>query len=262
MKHLLGDQFTFAVLDDVLMSVDAGHRREVCKLLKTKFPKTQFVLTTHDPVWLNHMKSSKLVSAKSAVTFRKWHVDHGPKEWKQTDVWAEVDGLIATNEIRAAAGQLRHYLEYAAAEWCARLGGRVEYRNDGKYDLGDLLPAAISALNNLYKKAKATAQTWGDNVRVDEINVSHAAFTAAVAQSQSEQWEINPAVHYNEWANFQRQDFEPVVAAFKHLEREFECPVCGDLIYLVRAGKTHQAARCGCAKIHLNLKPKPKDGAA
>lgn len=53
MEHLLGDRFTFAVLDDLLMSVDAGHRREVCTLLKTKFPNTQFVLTTHDNVWLN-----------------------------------------------------------------------------------------------------------------------------------------------------------------------------------------------------------------
>lgn len=262
MKHLLGDQFTFAVLDDVLMSVDAGHRREVCTLLKTKFPTTQFVLTTHDPVWLNHMKSSKLVPAKSAITFRKWHVDHGPKEWKQTDVWAEVDELVAANEIRAAAGQLRHYLEYAAAEWCARLRGRVEYRSDGKYDLGDLLPAAISALSDLYRKAKATAQSWGDNARADEINAGHAAFTAVVIQSQSDQWEINPAVHYNEWANLQRQDFEPVVAAFKRLEREFECPVCGDLIYVVRAGKTKESARCGCAKVHLNLKPKRKEPAA
>lgn len=262
MKHLLGDKFTFVVLDDVLMSVDAGHRREVCTLLKTKFPKTQFVLTTHDPVWLNHMKSSKLVPGKSAVTFRKWHVDHGPQEWKQTDVWAEIDQLVANNEIRAAAGQLRHYLEYAAAEWCARLGGRVEYRSDGKYELGDLLPAAIGAMNELYKKAKATAQSWSDKVRVDEINGFHTTFTAAVTQSQSEQWEINPAVHFNEWANLQRQDFEPVVAAFKQLEREFECPVCGDLIYVVRTGKTKEVARCGCAKVNLNLKSKPKDAAA
>lgn len=262
MKHLLGDQFTFAVLDDVLMSVDAGHRREVCTLLRTKFPKTQFVLTTHDPVWLNHMKSSKLVAGKSAITFRKWHVDHGPQEWKQTDVWTEVDQHVASNEIRAAAGQLRHYLEYAAAEWCARLGGRVEYRSDGKYELGDLLPAAINAMNELYKKAKVTAQSWGDNARFDEINACHAAFTVAVTRSNSEQWEINPAVHYNEWANLQRQDFEPVVAAFKQLEREFECPTCGDLIYVVQTGKTKDAARCGCAKINLNLKPKPKEATA
>ena len=262
MKHLLGDQFTFAVLDDVLMSVDAGHRREVCTLLRTKFPDTQFVLTTHDPVWLNHMKSSKLVAGKSAITFRKWHVDHGPKEWKQTDVWAEVDELVAANEIRAAAGQLRHYLEYAAAEWCARLGGRVEYRSDGKYDFGDLLPAAIAAMNGLYKKAKATTQSWGDNARFDEINACHATFTASVTQSNSEQWEINPAVHYNEWANLQRQDFEPVVAAYKQLEREFECPACGDLIYVVQTGKTKEVARCGCAKISLNLKSKPNEAAA
>jgi hypothetical protein len=30
MRHTLRQQFTFAVLDDVLMSVDTGHRREVC----------------------------------------------------------------------------------------------------------------------------------------------------------------------------------------------------------------------------------------
>ena len=31
MKRLFGDQFTFALLDDVVMSVDAGHRYEFCK---------------------------------------------------------------------------------------------------------------------------------------------------------------------------------------------------------------------------------------
>jgi wobble nucleotide-excising tRNase len=54
---LLGKNFTFAVLDDVLMSVDAGHRRQVCTLLKESFPDTQFIFTTHDEIWLRHMKS-------------------------------------------------------------------------------------------------------------------------------------------------------------------------------------------------------------
>ena len=35
MKRLFADQFTFALLDDVVMSVDAGHRYQFCKLLKT-----------------------------------------------------------------------------------------------------------------------------------------------------------------------------------------------------------------------------------
>jgi Chromosome segregation ATPases len=57
MRHLYGGAFTFAVLDDVLMSIDAGHRREVCALMKREFPNTQFVVTTHDPIWLRHMKT-------------------------------------------------------------------------------------------------------------------------------------------------------------------------------------------------------------
>ena len=32
-----------------------------------------------------------------------------------------------------------------------------------------------------------------------------------------EQWAANKAVHYNEWANFGKRDFEPVVSAFREL---------------------------------------------
>jgi hypothetical protein len=37
MKRVLGDRFRFAVLDDVVMSVDQGHRKQFCRLLKTRF---------------------------------------------------------------------------------------------------------------------------------------------------------------------------------------------------------------------------------
>jgi hypothetical protein len=37
MKRLFGNQFTFALLDDVVMSVDTAHRYQFCKLLKTHF---------------------------------------------------------------------------------------------------------------------------------------------------------------------------------------------------------------------------------
>lgn len=263
MKHLLGPRFTLAVLDDVVMSVDAGHRREVCNLLKAEFPDTQFVLTTHDDVWLKHMRSAKLIDGKQSIVFRKWHVEHGPAEWKTEDVWAEIDGYVANNDIRAAAGLLRYYLEYQAAEWCARLGGRVEYRGDGRYELGDLLPAAISALSGLYKKAKAANQSWGGpSGRIAEIDQHETAFRDAVNAAIGDQWQINPAVHFNEWANLQRQDFAPVVDAFKKLEQHFECDRCSDPLYIAYTGKEKDTLRCACAHVNLNLKPKPKQQAA
>lgn len=92
MKHTLGDKFTFAVLDDVLMSVDTGHRREVCRLLKTKFPNTQFVLTTHDRVWLQYMKTEGLI--KSGQFFGGWHIDTGPRIWDDKDIWGEIEEAL------------------------------------------------------------------------------------------------------------------------------------------------------------------------
>src|SRR5215510_6308951 len=90
MRHLQGSGFTFAVLDDVLMSVDTGHRREVCALLKKEFPHTQFIITTHDSVWMRHMKTEGLIAARSGVQLRKWNVDHGPTQWDDRDVRTEI----------------------------------------------------------------------------------------------------------------------------------------------------------------------------
>jgi chromosome segregation ATPase len=61
---LFGKKFTLSLLDDVVMSVDSGHRYEFCKLLKTYFPDTQFIITTHDRLWAEQMKSAGLVTGK------------------------------------------------------------------------------------------------------------------------------------------------------------------------------------------------------
>ena len=50
MKQILADGFRFAVLDDVVMSVDSNHRRQFCRLLNEAFPDVQFIITTHDEV--------------------------------------------------------------------------------------------------------------------------------------------------------------------------------------------------------------------
>jgi len=257
MKHLLGPGFTFAVLDDVLMSVDTGHRREVCTLLKTAFPNTQFVLTTHDGVWLRHMKSAGLIKAKAAVEFRKWDVDHGPAEWKSSDVWAEIEGDIAKNEIRRAAGLLRYHLEYLAAEYCARLGGYVSYKGDGRYELGDLMPAAVGAMAKLLKEAKASANSWNNAAVMQSATAREGQFAAAVAASKIEEWQINPAVHFNAWENLSAADFAPVAAAFKKLMAEFVCPKCGGPLYLVKSGHTNNMLRCDCSDTSFSLTKKP-----
>ena len=112
MKQTLGDKFTFTVLDDVLMSVDSGHRREVCRLLKSEFPNTQFIVTTHDRVWLQYMKTENLISRSQL--FGGWNIDSGPRVWNDNDIWTDIQNELDKDEVPKAAQLLRRYLEYTA----------------------------------------------------------------------------------------------------------------------------------------------------
>ncbi|TSD87093.1 AAA family ATPase [Mycobacterium sp. KBS0706] len=257
MSHLLGDNFTFAVLDDVLMSVDRGHRREVCALLKKRFPKSQFILTTHDEVWLRHMKAEGLIKGKSFAHFKNWSVDTGPAEWTNAGVWEEIDAHLSKGDVQPAAAALRHYLEYFAGEMCHRLRGTVEYRGDGNFGVGDLFTGASNALADAFKKAKASANSWNKQDLVTAIGERAAAFTAAREAAKVDQWQLNAGVHYNPWADLTREDFQHVVDAHKAFVAQFECANCSELLWVTPEYKPKEQLCCSCGDASLNLIPKP-----
>ena len=242
MSHLLGDNFTFAVLDDVLMSVDRGHRREVCALLKKRFPKTQFILTTQDEVWLRHMKAEGLIKG----------VDTGPAEWTNAGVWEEIDAHLAKGDVQPAAAALRHYLEYFAGEVCHRLRGVVEYRGDGNFGFGDLITGAANALADAYKKGKASANSWNKQDLVT-IGERAAAFSTAREVAKVDQWQLNAGVHYNPWADLTREDFQHVVDAHKAFVAHFECATCQEMLWVTPEYKPKEQLCCFCGDASLNL---------
>ena len=253
MGHLLGKNFTFAVLDDVLMSVDAGHRREVSTLLKAAFPDTQFIFTTHDEIWLKHMMSEGLIKKGNFAHFRTWNVDQGPTEWDDLDVWGELDGYLMKNDVRGAAALLRHYLEHFAKEACGRLRANVEFRGDAQFVLGDLLPNATQALGEIFRRAKAAANSWNQQDIVKAIADRENAFQDAKIKTNVEQWQVNAAVHFNTWADLKKEDFAPVVVAFRSFTETFACPTCEEIYYVVPDRGRKESLRCGCGATNLNL---------
>lgn len=259
MRYLLGSGFTFAVLDDVLMSVDAGHRREVSRLLRAEFPDTQFVLTTHDKAWLKFMSTTKLVEPKDTVHFRKWTVDDGPTIWAKGDVWAEIRTLANDDDVPAAAALLRRSLEHLSAEFCQALRVKVEFSVDGHHDLGDLLDPAIGQMKSLYKDARLSAESWQDADRVMTIQEREKAFDEAVTAAKVEQWQINPSVHYNEWANLQMNEFLAVADAFEALCALFKCDACGVLIEVSPGRGGREYIQCLCGKVKFSFMKRPKE---
>ena len=256
MKRLFGSQFSFALLDDVVMSVDSGHRYQFCKLLKAHFSDTQFVLTTHDRLWAEQMKSAGLVTARTSLAFHSWSVDTGPLVESNQEIWDEIDAALGKGKVEIAALSLRRHLEYFATRQCDQLGARPQFRADGGYELGELLPASLSRMKDLLGKAANAAQSWGKN----EEKRAAVALKRELADSSGafrvEQWAVNKAVHYNKWANFGKRDFEPVAAAFKALLDLFRCKTCDSLLY-ANPRTRPEALRCQCGEVNFNLNQKP-----
>ncbi|MCJ7484693.1 MAG: hypothetical protein MUQ25_00805 [Candidatus Aminicenantes bacterium] len=256
MKYLQGGNFTFAVLDDVLMSVDAGHRREVCALLKKEFPDTQFILTTHDPIWLRHMRTEGIISGQSKVHFRNWSIDQGPTRWDARDVWTEIEDYRKESNVHAAASLLRYYLEYDSAELCHRLHAPVEFRGDAQYQLGELLPPAITRMREFYRRAKRAGNSWNQKELVEQLSGRETDFAKLATDSNAEQWQVNVAVHYNSWDNLGKEDFAPVVRAFRELLGGFTCTECGEYLRLSPERGPAETIRCDCGKTMINLREK------
>lgn len=254
MNHLYGEDFRFCVLDDVLMSVDSGHRRAVCAMLINRFPNTQFLFTTHDEVWLRNMQSTGLVKAGNQVHFRNWSVEGGPSEWIPEDVWVEINDLIEKNDILAASAKLRHYFEYLSGELCHELGASVTFRGDHRYALGQLLPNATSKLAKLFKLGKSAAVSWKNKELGDGIAEKEGEFKKIVATTKLEEWGVNATVHYNTWAVLTKEDFQPIANAFRSLDKAVRCEKCKSLLFLRPHIGTEETLRCACSDVHINLK--------
>lgn len=256
MKHTLGDKFTFAVLDDVLMSVDTGHRREVCRLLKTKFPNTQFILTTHDRVWLQYMKTEGLI--QKGQFFGGWNVETGPRIWDDTDIWKEIQDALDKDDVPRAAALLRRYLEYISAVLADNLRAQVEYRGDANYDLGDLLPSTLNRWKNRLEKGIKSAGHWGHDDAKAALDKKLTDAKTLIQKTNTEQWAINKSVHFNEWENFTKAEFKEVADAFKALLEHIRCqnPKCGGYPYLTPRKGSSEQLRCSCGDININLKMK------
>ena len=256
MKRLLGDRFRFALLDDVVMSVDRGHRKEFCRLLKTRFPETQFIITTHDKVWVKQMQTEGLVGSKRGVAFHSWSVQTGPIVEQAAGVWDDIESDIARGDTEVAAGRLRRHMEYVAGELADQLGARPRFRGDFSYDLGDLLPAVIGRHGDLLKLAEKAANTWNDENAKAKVEALKAARSEALSVYGGEAWVVNRAVHFNEWAYFTKAELREVVGAFKSLLMELRCSSCESWLYATPRKGQLESLRCPCGSATLNLKPR------
>ncbi|MBP9040961.1 MAG: AAA family ATPase [Anaerolineaceae bacterium] len=252
-ERLTGGILDLLILDDVVMSVDSDHRRKLCRLLAKSFSHRQFLITTHDRTWSNQLRTEGVVRSQEVIEFYNWNLDTGPRVNCGKDLWSRIDENMAEGNIAEAAALLRRSSEDYFAQVCEALRARVVFKQSGGYELGELLSPAMGQLKYLLKTAKSAANSWKRLDVVENLNVIDSTVSQVFTRTNAEQWAINTNVHYNEWANFSRDDFQPVVDAFRDLFGLFFCPNCGGMYHVVMEGATFSSVQCNCGMTHWNL---------
>jgi len=246
------------ILDDVVMSVDADHRRELCKLLTKNFPHRQFLITTHDKTWAAQLKTEGVVNSKGFIEFFNWSVTTGPQINIETSIWEKIENDLQKGDVPSAAAKLRRGSEQFFSETCDVLQAQVRYRANGRWELGDFMPATISRYKSLLKNAKVVAQSWSNHDDFKTLNEIESIFSQIVTRTQSENWAVNASVHYNNWASLGEKDFRPVLEAFQDLHSALMCNACQSILYVSTTGVELESLRCTCGKVNWNLKENPK----
>ncbi len=255
MSRLTEGKVGLTILDDVVMSVDSGHRRPVCDLLQQKFGDRQFIITTHDKMWARQLRGVGIVPGKNYLVFRDWTVETGPR-WKEEDHWAEIQQLAGKDaDVPKAAAALRRELEELFDDICDSLAAPVPFSGEGKYDLGDLGQGGISRLGKVLDKARKAAESWDQKDKVAEITAAEVAFGKGKKATNAEQWVVNETVHFNRWIQAVSADFTPVVKSFAALRDCFKCSACQTLLY-VSPRRSSESLRCGCGNVNWNLNAK------
>ncbi|MEQ8187991.1 MAG: ATP-binding protein [Candidatus Eremiobacterota bacterium] len=256
-KKLTQDLLDLVILDDVVMSVDADHRRQICHILKKFFPEKQFIITTHDRVWRNQLKFEGMVKSNEIIEFYKWDVETGPYINYKADMWERIKKDIEQADIASASHKLRRGSEEFFSMVCNALQVPVKYKSSMQWELGDLLPPAISQYKKLLKQAKDASQSWKQHGELEKLNQLDEKAKEIFNRSNIEQWAMNPNVHYNSWTTFSEHEFRPLIEVFQELFNLFLCPECG-ILSLTTKGTELKNVCCNCGKTNWNLTKKTK----
>ena len=255
-KKISEEKVKLVVLDDVVMSIDSNHRKNICKLLNHFFPDVQFIITTHNRTWARQLHTDGVVKSKNMIHFKGWNIDTGPKYEADPDVWNKIQANLQDDNVSSAAHLLREQGEYFYENICDSLKAKVAYRSDNRWEFGDYINGAKEAYKKHLKLAKKSATSWEKEDDVAAFAEIETQANEVIQRTQVEHWGINENVHYNKWKDMTQEDFLPVSEAFQDMENLFKCPECQSAIVLNMIGQNPTAIKCQCGKINWNLEMK------
>ncbi len=186
------------ILDDVLQSVDSIIRINFIEYLLKNFKDWQIIITTHDRLWLNQLRSSFRRNNHNfkEIEIFKWDFLSGLNIFEQKSNLqnSTLKKALETKDIQLIASQTGLFLEYLCNQLTMNLNLSIQRKFEDKYTIGDLWPGVLKH----FKKSSIS------NVVIEIDKLLHIRNLLGA--------------HYNEWAiSLSNQD----VYNFANLVDEF-----------------------------------------
>jgi len=259
-EHLQGqEELSLMMLDDVMMSIDASHRRPLAQMMASELADDhQLFITTHEDLWHRHLRSAGIVQSDNAIQLSGWTLTDGPIEIENPGMeWETVESQLSSGNTSIAAHQTRRMGEWFLREACDRLNGKVPFKADSEWTLGDFQQGVISRYKSLVGQAKDSAHRWDKEERVNHFEKLDDQMTNISRRIARDGAAINPNVHWNEeesaFADCSASELEPALEAYRDLHEALWCGECNSCIRVSQDGNEDIGVRCNCSSIHWNL---------
>ncbi|MEZ3114594.1 AAA family ATPase [Halobaculum sp. MBLA0147] len=242
------------LMDDVVMSVDQDHRREIARLIAEEFAEEyQVIITTHDELWAQQLKSEGALDGGDQVWLQEWSLDAGVTESRYRidvgDQWDEVEAAMSDDDIQRAAHELRYATERMLQQTCTSLGAHIEYKPGAEYTVSDFKDAVCRRLDTLTGKARDNLHSHDDDDRDDfeaagELDDKYGKLLHDVGEKLDR---VNRRVHWTpgKWLTLGSKEFEEVYETHKAAYDLLYCDECGSSIRYEEMGGYHEL-RCNC----------------
>jgi len=215
------DKICFVVLDDVLTSIDMGHRAKFCDLIKQEFSHVQFIITTHDEVWARELVDSDAVPKENKIEFLAWNIDLGPKVKTSIggDVWQDASKK-AEESLDMGAAFLRRGAEDIFSKICSEMKAKIEYNRQCRWDLGQFMDAAYVRLSNCLSAVVSEQQEEADQM-IEKMKKIRSKVEGST-------WYQNTILHKND-VQLCKSDLDIGIKLLKEFYELFLCK-CGKKI--------------------------------
>lgn len=144
------------VLDDVVTTIDAGHRERVCDLVYTEFKDAQIFITTHDGIWKEQLVNYNRVYNANSICYEivDYNSTMGPIIKRARSSWDKISNRLSEGDKYGAGNEGRRYLEEVLENICILFKAKLVYKGPSyHYNIQEMLDAAIKSVQDKIEKS-------------------------------------------------------------------------------------------------------------